>query len=105
MSEERVQISMSNTKKEMLDAYEALLKEVTAKNLEHPKEEQKRVEQKKVVSKAEALSIEELEGFAQEVMGEFGKAVAVLQRQLKEGFDKLSILNDTIKIKEEWRSG
>ncbi|MBR8773685.1 hypothetical protein IX306_000798 [Porphyromonas levii] len=102
MSEERVQISMSNTKKEMLDAYEALLKEVTAKNLEHPKEEQKRVEQKKVVSKAEALSIEELEGFAQEVMGEFGKAVAVLQRQLKEGFDKLSILNDTIKIKEEW---
>ena len=36
MSEERVQISMSNTKKEMLEAYEALLAEVQAKSLENP---------------------------------------------------------------------
>ena len=47
MSEERAQISMSNTKKEMLEAYQALLAEVQTKSLENPREEQKRIEQKK----------------------------------------------------------
>lgn len=47
MSEERAQISMSNTKKEMLEAYQALLAEVQTKSLENPKEEQKRIEQKR----------------------------------------------------------
>lgn len=51
MSEERVQISMSNTKKEMLEAYEALLADVQAKSLENPKEEQKRVSEQKVVDR------------------------------------------------------
>ena len=41
MSEERAQISMSNTKKEMLEAYQALLAEVQTKSLENPREEQK----------------------------------------------------------------
>lgn len=102
MSEERVQISMSNTKKEMLEAYEALLADVESKSLENPKEEQKRVEQRKSVAKAEALSAEELDDFARQVMGGFEKSVAVLQRQLKDGFEKLKILNETIKIKEQW---
>ena len=44
MSEERAQISMSNTKKEMLEAYTALLDGVQKKSLENPKEEQKRIE-------------------------------------------------------------
>lgn len=44
MSEERAQISMSNTKKEMLKAYTALLDGVQKKSLENPKEEQKRIE-------------------------------------------------------------
>lgn len=43
MSEERAQISMSNTKKEMLEAYTALLDGVQKKSLENPKEEQKRI--------------------------------------------------------------
>lgn len=38
MSEERAQISMSNTKKEMLEAYKALLDGVQKKSLENPKE-------------------------------------------------------------------
>ncbi len=37
MSVERVQISISNTKKEMLEAYELLLAEVQAKSLKSPK--------------------------------------------------------------------
>ena len=41
MSEERAQISMSNTKKEMLKAYKALLDGVQKKSLENPKEELK----------------------------------------------------------------
>ncbi|WP_297238703.1 hypothetical protein [uncultured Porphyromonas sp.] len=41
MSEERAQISMSNTKKEMLEAYKALLDGVQKKSLENPKEELK----------------------------------------------------------------
>lgn len=44
MSEERAQISMSNTKKEMLEAYKALLDGVQKKSLENPKEEQKQIE-------------------------------------------------------------
>lgn len=102
MSQERVQISMSNTKKEMLEAYQALLKEVQTKSIENPKEEQKRIEQKKVVTRAEALSAEELDAFAREVMGGFERSVALLQKQLKEGFEKLSTLNETIRIKEAW---
>lgn len=102
MSEERVQISMSNTKKEMLEAYEALLAEVQAKSIENPKEEQKRIEQQKVVNRAEALSEEELASFAQEVMGGFERSVALLQKQLKEGFEKLRTLNETISLKEAW---
>ena len=102
MSEERVQISMSNTKKEMLEAYEALLKEVSTKSKENPREEQKRVEQAKVVTKAEGLSAEELNDYAREVMGGFEKAVVLLQKQLKEGFEKLHLLNETIKVKEAW---
>ena len=102
MSEERVQISMSNTKKEMLEAYEALLAEVQAKSLENPKEEQKRVSEQKVVAQAEALSAEELDAFASEVMGGFERSVTQLQRQLKEGFEKLRTLNETIQLKEEW---
>lgn len=43
MSEERAQISMSNTNKEMLEAYKALLDGVQKKSLENPKEEQKRI--------------------------------------------------------------
>ena len=58
MSEERTQISMSNTKKEMLEAYQALLAEVQTKSLENPREEQKRIEQKKIVAQAEALLAE-----------------------------------------------
>ena len=88
MSEERVQISMSNTKKEMLEAYEALLAEVQAKSLENPKEEQKRVSEQKVVAQAEALSAEELDAFAREVMGGFERSVTQLQRQLKEEWIK-----------------
>ena len=41
MSEERAQISMSYTKKEMLEAYKALLDGVQKKSLENPKEELK----------------------------------------------------------------
>ncbi len=44
MSEERAQISMSNTNKEMLEAYKALLDGVQKKSLENPKEEQKQIE-------------------------------------------------------------
>ena len=38
MSEEREVISMSNTKKEMLEVYNELLKKAEAKSLESPKE-------------------------------------------------------------------
>lgn len=102
MSEERAQISMSNTKKEMLEAYQALLAEVQTKSLENPREEQKRIEQKKVVAQAEALSAEEMDKFAREIMGGFESSVALLQSQLREGFDKLRTLDETIKIKEAW---
>ena len=50
MSEEREVISMSNTKKEMLEAYNELVKEVEAKRLESPKEDQKRVQQEVATS-------------------------------------------------------
>lgn len=102
MSEERAQISMSNTKKEMLEAYQALLAEVQTKSLENPREEQKRIEQKKVVAQAEALSAEEMDKFAREIMGGFERSVALLQSQLREGFDKLRTLDESIKIKEAW---
>lgn len=97
MSEERVQISMSNTKKEMLEAYEALLAEVQAKSLENPKEEQKRVSEQKVVAQAEALSVEELDAFAREVTGGFERSVTLLQSQLKEAGVKVANSEETVR--------
>lgn len=102
MAEERTPISMSNTKKEMLEAYQALLKEVESKSTEEPKEEQKRLEQKKVVAASESLSLDGIEHFAREVTGTFEKAVTTLQSELKKGLEKLRMLNETIQIKEEW---
>ena len=72
------------------------------KNLENPKEEQKRIEQKKVVAQAEALSAEEMDKFAREIMGGFERSVALFQSQLREGFETLRTLDETIKTKEAW---
>ena len=72
------------------------------KSLENPKEEQKRIEQKKMVAQAEALSAEEMDKFAREIMGGFERSVALFQSQLREGFETLRTLDETIKIKEAW---
>ena len=72
------------------------------KSLENPKEEQERIEQKKVVAQAEALSAEEMDKFAREIMGGFERSVALFQSQLREGFETLRTLDETIKIKEAW---
>lgn len=102
MADEPEKISMTNTKKEMLEAYNALLKEVNAKRLEEPKEEQKRLQEKKALATTEALSSEGVEGFAQQVTTRLTAALADVQRQLREGLEKVQSLNDTIRIKEEW---
>lgn len=102
MAEEREKISMSNTKREMLDAYQSLLKEVEAKSKENPKEEQKRVEAKKVVDRTEALSPEELESFTREMLDTFEQSVGSLRQQLRDGYEKLRDLDETIRLKEEW---
>lgn len=102
MADEPEKISMTNTKKEMLEAYNALLKEVKAKRLEEPKEEQKRLQEKKALATTEALSSEGVEGFAQQVTARLTAALADVQRQLREGLEKVQALNETIKIKEEW---
>ena len=43
-----------------------------------------------------------MDKFAREIMGGFERSVALLQSQLREGFDKLRTLDETIKIKEAW---
>ena len=86
MSEERVQISMSNTKKEMLEAYEALLAEVQAKSLENPKE----VQTKAVQETEERLNREHRFAFdlaQKETEGQLrlkDQQIELLQQKIKE---------------------
>ncbi|GAF70239.1 unnamed protein product, partial [marine sediment metagenome] len=106
MAEEKIEpkeLSMSNTKKEMLDAYNALLKQLQEKREAELKPE-KIIEEKKkreVVEVAETLSSE---GVVKEIGNlklELGKMLTQISDGLEEEVNKYKKTQNAIKIKEE----
>jgi len=106
MAEEKIkpkELSMSNTKKEMLNAYNALLKQLQEKREAELKPE-KIIEEKKkreVVEVAETLSSE---GVVKEIGNlklELGKMLTQISDGLEEEVNKYKKIQNAIKIKEE----
>jgi len=106
MAEEKIkpkELSMSNTKKEMLDAYNALLKQLQEKREAELKPEKKIEEKKKreVVEVAEALSSE---GVVKEIGNlklEIGKRLTHISDGLEEEVSKFNQIKKAIEIKDE----
>lgn len=97
------ELSMSNTKKEMTDAYNALLKQLQEKSEAELKPE-KKIEEKKnreVVEVAEALSSE---GVIKEIGNlklEIGKKLTHISDGLEEEVSKFNQIQKAIEIKDE----
>jgi uncharacterized lipoprotein YmbA len=106
MEEEKIQpkaLSMSNTKKEMLDAYNVLAKQLQERREAELKPE-KRIEekeQKEVVKVAESLSSE---GVVQEIGNlklEIGKRLTHISDRLEEDVSKFKKVQRAIELKEQ----
>ena len=106
MAEEKIKprvLSMSNTKKEMIDTYNALLKQLQEKSEAELKPE-KQIEEKKkreVVEVAEALSAE---GVVKEIGNlklEIGKMLTSISDGLEEEVSKFNQIKKAIEIKDE----
>jgi len=106
MAEEKIQpkvLSMSSTKKEMLDSYNALLKQLQEKREAELKPEKKIEEkkQKEVLKVAETLSSE---GVVKEIGNlklEIGKRLTHIADGLEEEVDKFKKVQKAIEVKEE----
>ena len=106
MAEEKIkpkELSMSNTKKEMLDAYHVLLKQLQEKREAELKPEIQIEEKKKreVVEVAEALSSE---GVVKEIGNlklEIGKRLTHISDGLEEEVSKFNKIKKAIEIKDE----
>lgn len=106
MAEEKImvrELSMSKTKKEMLDAYHALLKQLQEKSEAELKPEKKIEEKKKreVVEVAETLSSE---GVVKEIGNlklEIGKRLTSISDGLEEEVSKFNQIQKAIEIKDE----
>jgi len=106
MAEEKIQtkaLSMSNTKKEMLDAYNALLKQLQEKRESELKPE-KVIEEKKereTVKVAETLSSEGVVKDIGNLKLEIGKRLTQIADGLEEEVNKYKKIQEAIKIRDE----
>jgi len=106
MAEEKIkpkELSMSNTKKEMLDVYNILLKQLQEKREAELKPEKKIEEKKKreVVEMAEALSSEGVVNEIGNLKLEIGKRLTHISDGLEEEVIKYKKIQEAIKIKDE----
>ncbi|MBW1714708.1 MAG: hypothetical protein JRJ77_02620 [Deltaproteobacteria bacterium] len=105
MAEEKTQakaLSMSNTKKEMLDAYNALLKQLQEKRQAELKPE-KKIEEKKereIVKVAETLSSEGVVKDIGNLKLEIGKRLTQIADGLEEEVNKYKKIQEAIKIRD-----
>lgn len=106
MAEEKIKprvMSMSNTKKEMIDTYNALLKQLQEKSEAELKPEKKIEEKKKreVVEVAETLSSEVVIKEIGNLKLEIGKRLTSISDGLEEEVSKFNQIQKAIEIKDE----
>ena len=106
MTEEKMKpkaLSMSNTKKEMLDAYSTLLKQLQEKR-ETEMRPEKKIEEKKERDMVEAAETLSSEGIFKEIGSlklEIGKRLTYISDGLEEEVDKYKKIQAAIKIKDK----
>lgn len=95
-------LSTSNTKQEMLDAYNELLQEVENKKSQElkPADIIKEKENKKIIDDSEIITNSGIDKILIELKKEFNKSVSNLESQLEESFGKYESLKKAVEIKE-----
>lgn len=103
MKEKAEQISMTNTKKEMLEAYNKLLTEMEDKRKTDmkPTEKAKIIEQETTVKKADSLSSEKVINDISSLKYEFGSVLTNLSDKLEEEISKYQAVKKAVEMKEK----
>lgn len=96
-------ISPASTKKEMLEAYQELLKQLEEKR-EAELQPEKRIEEKerrRAVAAADSISPESVAGAAVSLKGEVGKVLAQLQERLEAEIARYRDIKKAVEVKEQ----
>lgn len=101
--EQPKKISKVNTKQQMLDAYNALLKQFEEKEKTElkPEEKKEKIKNEKTIKNADALSTEGVVKSAANLKMEIGRTLAGLSDRLEEETDKYIKVKEAIEIKEK----
>jgi len=102
-NEKPKKISKVNTKQQMLDAYNALLKQLEEKEKTElkPEEKKEKIKNEKVIKNADVLSTEGVVKGAANLKMEIGRMLAGLSDRLEEETDKYIKIKEAIEIKEK----
>ncbi len=94
-------VSKNNTKAQILEAYEDLLKKVEEKSNDNPKEVQKREEKKEVLKKAADSTEHNIAEQIHKIKSEFVGSLDKIEKELASERKKLEVLQEAIKIEDE----
>jgi len=95
-------LTPSNTKQEMLDAYNDLLKEIETKKSQElkPVDIIKEKESKKVIDESNKIANSGIESIVVDLRKEFNKAILTLESQLELSYSKYETLKKGVELKE-----
>ena len=94
-------ISSSNTKAQILDAYDDLMKKIKEKTADDPKKEQKQKEEIKTVEKAQSSSTTNIMKDVSSIKNFFNEALDNIQTGLLREQDELTTIQEAIKIEKK----
>ncbi len=94
-------LSEKNTKAQILEAYEKLLKKVEQKSNDNPKEVQQRKQDVQTVEKATKTTEEEIETQIAKIKSDFVSALEIIEKELADERKKLETIQNAIRIEEK----
>jgi len=94
-------VSEKNTKSQILEAYEKLLKKVEEKSNDNPREVQQRKENTQTLKKATEASGESIINEISKIKSEFTSSLETMASELIEERKKLETIQDAISIEEK----
>jgi len=94
-------VSEKNTKAQILEAYEKLLKKVEQKSNDNPKEVQQRKQDVQTVEKATKTTEGDIEAQIAKIKSEFVAALEIIEKELADERKKLETIQNAIRIEEK----
>jgi hypothetical protein len=94
-------VSEKNTKAQILEAYEKLLKKVEQKSNDNPKEVQQRKQDTQTVEKATKTTEGEIETQIAKIKSDFVSALEIIEKELADERKKLETIQNAIQIEEK----